>query len=143
MKNTSSKNKKTKVNETTVSNVNGFGEVVLPNADQIGSGDVSVNLRTFDQVLKDRENKDDEEENSEFTEEQYEALKEFLLGNTLNEALLGSILGGITGFALGKRVGKIIADVLGLKEKSTLYNLLTSRLVATAIGVALGKKLRI
>ena len=54
MKNTSSKNKKTKVNETTVSNVNGFGEVVLPNADQIGSGDVSVNLRTFDQVLKDR-----------------------------------------------------------------------------------------
>lgn len=57
-----------------------------------------------------------------------------------NEGLLGSILGGLAGFALGKSVGKMIARVLGI-QKGVFYDLLTSRLVGTALGASLGKRM--
>ena len=58
-----------------------------------------------------------------------------------NEGIMGTIFGGLAGFALGKSVGKTIAKVLGLKEKGTMYKMLTSRLVGAALGAALGSKL--
>jgi hypothetical protein len=58
---------------------------------------------------------------------------------TLDEGLLGSILGGAAGFIAGPAIGKIIANALGV-ERGVLYDLLTSRLVTTAIGAALGKR---
>jgi hypothetical protein len=58
-----------------------------------------------------------------------------------NEGMMGTIFGGLAGFALGKSVGKAIAKVLGLKEKGTMYKMLTSRLVGAALGAALGSKL--
>ena len=57
-----------------------------------------------------------------------------------NEGLFGSIIGGLTGAALGKTVGKVIAKVLGI-QKGVLYDLLTSRLVAAALGAQIGKSL--
>jgi uncharacterized membrane protein YeaQ/YmgE (transglycosylase-associated protein family) len=57
-----------------------------------------------------------------------------------NEGLFGSIIGGLTGAALGKTVGKTIAKVLGI-QKGVLYDLLTSRLVAAALGAQIGKSL--
>lgn len=65
---------------------------------------------------------------------------DLLLENAVEEGFLGSILGGLTGFALGKTIGSALARVLGV-EKGILYDLLTSRLVAAAIGSSLGKKL--
>lgn len=57
-----------------------------------------------------------------------------------NEGFFGSIIGGLAGFALGKSVGKMIARVLGI-NKGIFYDLLTSRLVGTAIGASMGKRL--
>ena len=57
-----------------------------------------------------------------------------------NEGLFGSIIGGLAGFALGKSVGKMIARVLGI-NKGIFYDLLTSRLVGTAIGASMGKRI--
>lgn len=57
-----------------------------------------------------------------------------------NEGLVGSILGGLTGFALGQSIGKIVANALGV-EKGLLYDIFTSRLVGTAIGYNLGKRI--
>jgi len=77
----------------------------------------------------------------EFTEEEINAIEELLFNgesNELNEGVLGSVLGGLGGLAFGKSIGKIIARVLGIKENSPLYNVLTSRLVGTAIGAAIG-----
>jgi len=76
----------------------------------------------------------------EFTEEQINAIEEWFEGETneLNEGVIGSVLGGLGGLAFGKSIGKIIARVLGIKENSPLYNVLTSRLVGTAIGAAIG-----
>ena len=58
-----------------------------------------------------------------------------------NEGFFGSIFGGLAGFALGKTVGKMIAKVLGIQPKGIFYDMLTSRLVGAALGIALGKKI--
>jgi hypothetical protein len=58
-----------------------------------------------------------------------------------NEGFFGSVFGGLAGFALGKTVGKMIAKVLGIQPKGFFYDMLTSRLVGAALGVALGKKI--
>ena len=60
--------------------------------------------------------------------------------DTTNEGFFGSIFGGLAGFALGKTVGKMIAKVLGIGPKGVMYDMLTSRLVGAALGIALGKK---
>lgn len=57
----------------------------------------------------------------------------------LNESALGKLLGGLTGFALGKKLGKIIAKALGI-EKGILFDLLSSRIFSTMVGVAIGKR---
>ena len=56
----------------------------------------------------------------------------------LDEGILGSIIGGLSGFIIGPTIGKIIANTLGI-DKGIIYDMLTSRLVCTALGAALSK----
>ena len=56
----------------------------------------------------------------------------------LDEVILGNILGGLTGFVVGPAIGRVIANSLGI-EKGIIYDMLTSRLVCTALGTAISK----
>jgi len=60
-------------------------------------------------------------------------------GEEIDEGLFGAIIGGAAGALIGPAIGKAICKVLGIDENGHLGKLLTSRLVSTAIGVALGK----
>jgi len=60
---------------------------------------------------------------------------------SLDEGFLSKIIGGAAGFVIGPSVGKIIAKALGI-NRGLLYDMLTSRLVGTALGSALTKNLR-
>lgn len=60
-------------------------------------------------------------------------------GEDLEEGFLSGLIGGAAGAIAGPAIGRAICKALGIDEKGTLGKLLTSRLVTTAIGVALGK----
>lgn len=60
-------------------------------------------------------------------------------GEQIDEGILGAIAGGGLGLLTGPAIGKAICSVLGIKEEGPLGKLLTSRLVTTAMGIALGK----
>lgn len=60
-------------------------------------------------------------------------------GEDLDEGFMSGLLGGGIGAIAGPAIGRAICKALGIQEKGTLGKLLTSRLVTTAIGVALGK----
>lgn len=60
-------------------------------------------------------------------------------GEEIEEGFLGGLIGGATGFLVGPAIGKAICTALGIKEDGVLGKLLTSRLVTTSIGIALGK----
>lgn len=60
-------------------------------------------------------------------------------GEAIEEGFFSGVLGGAIGFLAGPAVGKAICSVLGIKEEGPLGKLLTSRLVTTAMGIALGK----
>jgi len=57
----------------------------------------------------------------------------------IDEGFLGGIIGGAAGALVGPAIGRAMCKALGIDEKGTLGKLLTSRLVTTAIGIALGK----
>lgn len=54
----------------------------------------------------------------------------------LNEGFFGKVLGGAAGFLVGPTIGKIVARALGITT-GPLYDVLTSRLVSTALGAAI------
>jgi len=56
----------------------------------------------------------------------------------LDEGILSSIVGGAAGFLVGPALGKAIAKALGV-QKGILFDMLTSRLVTTALGAAIFK----
>lgn len=60
-------------------------------------------------------------------------------GEEIDEGLLGALAGGAVGVLAGPAVGRAICSVLGIDPKGTLGRLLTSRLVTTALGYAIGK----
>lgn len=60
-------------------------------------------------------------------------------GEEIEEGFLGGLIGGAAGALVGPAIGMAICRALGIQEKGTLGKLLTSRLVTTAIGIALGK----
>ena len=60
-------------------------------------------------------------------------------GEDLEEGFLSGLIGGGVGALAGPAIGRAICKALGIKEDGTLGKLLTSRLVTTAIGIALGK----
>jgi len=60
-------------------------------------------------------------------------------GEEIDEGLLGALAGGAVGVLAGPAVGRAICNVLGIDPNGTLGRLLTSRLVTTALGYAIGK----
>jgi len=76
---------------------------------------------------------------NESKDELVELMYEDYLNGNLDEGLIGMFAGGLTGFLLGTRIGKLICKILGIEENGPLGRLLTSKMTATAIGVALGK----
>lgn len=58
----------------------------------------------------------------------------------VEEGLVGAIIGGVTGAALGPKVMKAICKALGINESGPLGNLMTSRLILTAVGTSIGWK---
>lgn len=69
----------------------------------------------------------------------YKLVEKLEKGEELDEGVLGAIAGGVVGALVGPAIGKAICRVLGIDEKGHLGKLLTSRLVTTALGIALGK----
>jgi hypothetical protein len=60
-------------------------------------------------------------------------------GEPIDEGFWGGLVGGTVGLLAGPAIGKAICTVLGIKEDGPLGKLLTSRLVTTAMGIAVGK----
>lgn len=59
----------------------------------------------------------------------------------LNEGFFTKVLGGTAGFIIGPSIGKAIARALGI-NKGILYDLLTSKLVSTALGAAVADSVK-
>ena len=60
-------------------------------------------------------------------------------GEEIDEGFFGALAGGAVGALIGPAIRKAICKVLGIEPKGTLGKLMTSRLVTTALGIALGK----
>jgi uncharacterized protein YcfJ len=74
------------------------------------------------------------------SEKLYNTLVEKLQnGEQIDEGLFGALVGGSVGALVGPAIGNAICNVLGISKDGPLGKLLTSRLVSTAMGVALGK----
>lgn len=58
----------------------------------------------------------------------------------IEEGLLGALTGGIIGMAIGPKVMKAICKILGVDERGQFGSLLTSRMMTTALGAAMGWK---
>lgn len=56
----------------------------------------------------------------------------------IDEGILGSLVGGIIGGTAGKSIMQAVCSALGVSERGTLGQLLTSRIVLTAVGAKLG-----
>lgn len=69
----------------------------------------------------------------------HQAVEKIQKGEELDEGILGALAGGTLGLLAGPAIGRAICKVLGIDEKGHLGKLLTSRLVTTAMGIALGK----
>ena len=67
-------------------------------------------------------------------------LEKLKKGEEVDEGFLGSLALGAGGFLLGPTIGKAICTALGIHENGVLGTMLTSRLVTTALGLALGKR---
>jgi outer membrane lipoprotein SlyB len=68
-----------------------------------------------------------------------EIVKKLEAGEEIDEGILGGLAGGAVGALAGPAIGKAICKVLGVDPKGNLGRLLTSRLVTTALGFAIGK----
>jgi uncharacterized membrane protein YeaQ/YmgE (transglycosylase-associated protein family) len=80
-------------------------------------------------------------EDSKIYDELIKMLQEAKENNVpIDEGIFGSILGGITGAAFGPMVSKAFCKALGIDERGTLGNLLTSRLVCGAVAAYVGYK---
>ena len=69
----------------------------------------------------------------------YQILDKIKKGEEIDEGFLGALVGGAAGALAGPAIGRAICKALGIDENGTLGKLITSRLVTTAIGIALGK----
>jgi len=69
----------------------------------------------------------------------YTLVEKLEKGEEIEEGFLGALAGGAVGALIGPAIGKAICKVLGIDPAGTLGKLMTSRLVTTALGIALGK----
>lgn len=73
-------------------------------------------------------------------EKKYQEIVEKLMNEEeIEEGFLGGLIGGAAGALAGPAIGRAICKALKIDEKGPLGKLLTSRLVTTAVGIALGK----
>lgn len=63
------------------------------------------------------------------------------LGEVIDEGLLGSLIGAVSGATILPGIMKAICEVLGIKEKSVLWDLMTSRVVLAAMAGKVGMRL--
>ena len=61
-------------------------------------------------------------------------------GMPIDEGIFKSIFGGLAGATVGPSIMKAVCNVLGINERGALGNLMTSRMVLTAMGGYLGWK---
>ena len=64
---------------------------------------------------------------------------EAMMEDQSNEGLIGGLVGGIGGLAFGSKIGAAICKALGITQ-GPLYNLMTSKIMTTAICTYLGVK---
>lgn len=64
---------------------------------------------------------------------------EKMMEDQANEGIIGGLIGGIGGLAFGSKIGAAICKALGITQ-GPLYNLLTSKIMTTAICTYLGIK---
>lgn len=78
--------------------------------------------------------------NNELENQLFEEYKQILNENNiqLDEGIIKTLAGAGVGYITGPALGKAICKALGI-EKGILYDLMTSKLVTTAIGAALSK----
>lgn len=69
----------------------------------------------------------------------YKIVESLEEGQEIDEGFLSGLVGAGVGALAGPAIGRAICKVLGIEENGTLGKLLTSRLVTTAMGYALGK----
>jgi outer membrane lipoprotein SlyB len=69
----------------------------------------------------------------------YQILDKINKKEDIDEGFLGALAGGTVGALAGPAIGRAICKALGIDENGILGKLITSRLVTTAIGIALGK----
>ena len=58
----------------------------------------------------------------------------------IEEGILGAIVGGVAGMTMGPAIMKAVCKCLGVDEKGQFGQLLTSRLMLTALGTYMGWK---
>jgi uncharacterized protein YcfJ len=58
----------------------------------------------------------------------------------LDEGILGALTGGLLGATMGPSVMRAICKILGVDERGQFGSLLTSRMMTTALGAAMGWK---
>lgn len=76
---------------------------------------------------------------SEAEQAYFHILEHLNKGTEIDEGFLSGLIGGTVGALAGPAIGRAICKALGIEERGTLGKLLTSRLVTTAIGVAMAK----
>lgn len=59
----------------------------------------------------------------------------------IGEGILGGLVGGVLGATVGTSIGKAVCNALGIKEKSVLWDLMTSKLVNASICAKLGLRM--
>lgn len=59
----------------------------------------------------------------------------------IGEGILSGLVGGVLGATVGTSIGKAVCNALGIKEKSVLWDLMTSKLVNASICAKLGLRM--
>ena len=59
----------------------------------------------------------------------------------IGEGILGGLVGGVLGATVGTSIGKAVCNALGIKEKSVLWDLMTSKLVNASFCAKLGLRM--
>lgn len=91
--------------------------------------------------LSDKTNEITLEEQNKVYDQLITMLSEAKGNNTpIDEGLGKAIIGGLVGISAGPAIMKGVAKVLGIQENGALYNLMTSKLIITALASYLGWK---
>ena len=94
-------------------------------------------MKTMEEIAGSQQNINEELAYNDIIQKLTEAKEANL---PIEEGLLGALTGGIIGMAIGPKVMKAICKILGVDERGQFGSLLTSRMMTTALGAAMGWK---